>query len=103
MFARTEMASLPLLIFFFFRQVMVRFFSFFSDRYIGHVSRTKKQNKKGAGFPFVGWHMINTVVSKNHIQIHHIERGIAKQRLGQHLGWPTSYVGQNKPLEACST
>ena len=34
--------------------------------------------------------MIDTV-SKNHIQIRKIERGIAKKKLCQHISWPSSY------------
>ena len=39
--------------------------------------KQKKQTKK-ASFPFVAWCTINTV-SKNHIPIRNIERGIANQ------------------------
>ena len=60
----------------------------FGSLYRSYLEQNKTKN--GAGFPFVGWCMINTV-SKNHIKIRKIERGIAKQRLCQHLSWPSSY------------
>ena len=34
----------------------------------------------GADFPLVGWCMINTV-SRNHVEMRKVARGIAKQRL----------------------
>ena len=60
----------------------------FSDRCIGHTSRTKTKKNKRSGFPFVGGCMINTVL-KNHLYIRKLSG--AKQRLCQHLGWPSSY------------
>ena len=54
----------------------------FGSLYRSYLEQNKTKN--GAGFPFVGWCMINTV-SKNHIKIRKIERGIAKQRLCQHV------------------
>ena len=73
---------------------------FFSDKlwpllyFFGSVNRSylsiKKEEKKKASFPFVAWCMINTV-SKNHIPICNIERGVANQPGNQRLGWPGSY------------
>ena len=54
------------------------------------ISLEQKINKNGAGFPFVGWCMMNTA-SKNHIKILKIEWGTAEQRLCHHLSWPSSY------------
>ena len=77
------------LFFFFSRQVTVAFVFF---RIVVSVISLKQNTKqKRACFPFVGWCMINTV-SKNHIQIRSIERGVANLPLWQHLGWPSSYV-----------
>ena len=64
-----------------------------ADRCIDHTIHVSLERKKAWGrgradFPFVGWCVINTV-SKNHIQTHKIDRGIAKQRLYQHLSWPS--------------
>ena len=68
---------------FFCRQVMVASFLLF--RVIVSIKPLEqKKEGVGAGFPFVGWCMIN-IVSKNHIQTRKIQRGIAKQRLCQHL------------------
>ena len=66
-------------------------FCIFSD----HLYRSNLSNikEKGAGFPFVGWCMINTV-SKIHIQIRKSARGIARRRLCQHLSWPSSLLVQ---------
>ena len=72
---------------------------YFSDKlwsllhFFGSLSRSyieQKLNKKVGGFPFVGWCMTNTA-SKNRNKIRQIERGIAKQRLCQHLSWPSWY------------
>ena len=63
---------------------------YFSDVvFVSVISLGQKQDDKKAalGFPFVGWRMTNPV-SEDHIQI---KRGIAKQRLCRHLGWPRSY------------
>ena len=40
-------------------------FVFFSDRNIGHISRTRKKKKD---FPFVGWYIINIVSKKSHLR-----------------------------------
>ena len=64
---------------------------YFSDRNIGHISRTKKRKKKKPGFPFFGWLMIN-IASKNHTQTRKIERGMANLRLWQLLGWPSLFA-----------
>ena len=78
---------LPLLILFLW-QVMVAFVFF---RILSSViSLEQKLNKNGEGFQFVVWCMINTV-SKKHIKIRKIERGIAKKKLCQHISWPSSY------------
>ena len=71
----------------FFRQVMVAFVFF--RILVSVIFVQQKIHKNGAGFPFVGWCMMNTA-SKNHIKIRKIERGRAKQRLWQHLSWPSS-------------
>ena len=55
-------------------------FCIFADGCIGHISREKK-----AGFPFIGWCMINTA-SKNHTQIRKIEQGMANPPVWQWLG-----------------
>ena len=42
-------------------------FCIFSDRCIGHISRTRTKHKKRQEFAFAAWYMISTVF-KNHIQ-----------------------------------
>ena len=89
------MEGLPSFCYFVFRQVCGRLW-IFSERCIVLVSRTTTTKRQAFHLLAVSC-MINTAVSKSHIQIHtwyvpKIERGIAKQRLCQRLGWPSSYV-----------
>ena len=59
-------------------------------RIVVSVISLSEKKKTQAGFPVVGWCMINTV-SQNHVQIRNMERGMANLPLWQHLGWPSSY------------
>ena len=68
------------------KQLMVAYV-FFGSLHRSYLSN-KNKKKKRSGFPFVGGCMINTVL-KNHLYIRKLSG--AKQRLCQHLGWPSSY------------
>ena len=54
--------------------------------------KTHTHKPTGQAFHLLVWFMIKTV-SKNHIQLRAgaTNRGIAKQRLRQHLGWPSCW------------
>ena len=52
---------------------------YISYRCIGHIARTKQNNKK-AGFPFVGLAHDPTLSQKNTSKHVNVKRGIVKQR-----------------------